>query len=140
MAHNGIGSRTIGTHSIAGDPIALTGQEIELPSLGDVSTIGGVTVAPGQYRLLLPSLGDVATINGPNVFEYEVIPLPTAGGGPVVGGLWIQLAPEPEPTPTPGEPIPASLEGDDDRIVVRVVEEDDPASVLVTLDHPLAPQ
>jgi hypothetical protein len=131
----GIGTQRIGTQSIAGAPQALTNQTVTLPSLGDVATIGGVTVEPGPYTLPLATLGDVATINGPNVFIYEPLSLPSIGGGPVAGGLWIATAPEPDPTPTPGEPIARSDTPPARRIVVRVCDPDDPLTVLATLDE-----
>jgi len=134
MAHYGIGTRRIGTHSIAGEPLSIATQTTELPSLGDLATINGVTFDT-TVDVPLPTLGSVATVNAPNVFIYEPLTLPTIGGGPVAGGLHIANAAEPEPTPTPGEPIARSATPPAPRIVVRVCDPDDPLTVLETLDR-----
>lgn len=136
---NAIFLPSVGDVATLNAPEINTSASYEMASLGDVATINAPTVT-WYYTLPLTTLGDVATLNGPNVFEYDVLPLPSIGGGPVPGGLWIEIAEEAPPTPTPGEPIPASLDIADPRVVVRVVEEADPSTVLVTLDHPLAPQ
>ena len=105
---------------------------IVLPTVGDVSTINGpaeVETTAFPQTLTLPTLGDVATLNAPNVFEYEVLSLPSMGGGPVAGGLWIENTPEPAPTPTPGEPIAASDTLPDPRVRVRVVDADTLAEI-----------
>lgn len=127
----GVGTNAIGTRSIGGGapagagvasvPEAGPNQDIALPTLGDVATINAPTVL-APYPLPLPTLGDVATLNAPNVFEYEVVRLGTVGGGPAIGGLWIEIPAEEPPAPTPGEPIAASDTLPDPRIRVRVVD------------------
>lgn len=128
---------TLGDQASLNAPTVTASIATELPTLGDVATLNAPAVT-ATVTVPLPTLGNLATLNAPNVFIPEPLHLPPIGGGPVAGGLWIENAPEPEPTPTPGEPIARSDTPPARRIVVRVCDPDEPATVLETLDQATA--
>jgi len=135
LPSNTITLSSLGDLATLNAPTVLATIDTELPSLGDLATVNAPTDVKGRYRLELATLGDAATVNAPNVFIYDQLPLPTMGGGPVAGGLWIEAEAEAEPTPTPGEPVARSATPPARRIVVRVCDPDNPATVLATLDR-----
>lgn len=72
--------------NIAEFDVVATNQDVELPTLGDLATLGTGPTITTTITLAMPSLGNVSTLNAPNVFTPQDINLPPLGGGPVVTG------------------------------------------------------